>query len=120
MKGIFNFRLFAFLILLMGIYLFLCDFHIPVKNIGKKTESVAYVDSVKQLHLFDLYSYGHIYYHCKLDRERFIDSLTSNRYSGSVNKGDSLLVVISKMNPVLNTVKSVYGRSQDPMQVMSR
>lgn len=120
MKGIFDFRLFAFLILLMGIYLFLCDFQVPVKNIGKKTESIAYVDSVKQLHLFDLYSYDQIYYHYKFDNQRFIDSLTSNRYTGAVNKGDSLLVVVSKMNPGNNTVKSIYGRSQDPMQVMSR
>lgn len=116
----FNFRLFAFLIVLMAVYLFLCDFQIPVKNIGKKAESVAYVDSVKQLDLFDFYSYDQVYYHYFFNEQPFSDSITSNRYTGVVNEGDSLIVMVSKMNPVNNTVKSIYGRSQEPLQVMSR
>lgn len=120
MKGIFSFRLVAVLIVITGIYLFLCDFGLPVTNLGKHTESVAYVDSVRQLDLFDYYSYDQIYYHYKYDDQFFNDSVTESRYTGTVNSGDSLIVVISKTNPYSHVVKSIYGRSQDQIQVMSR
>ena len=120
MKGIFNFRIILLLIILIGFYLILCDFGMPVKNLGKNDVSVAYVDSVKKLDLFDYYSYDQIYYHFRYNDRVYLDSVTESRYAGTVNQGDSLLVVISKVNPKQHSVKSIYGRSQDPIQVMSR
>lgn len=120
MKGLFNFRLFAFLIVLMTVYFFICDFQIPVKNMKNKAESIAYVDSVKQLDFFDFYEYDQIYYHYFYNDQSFSDSITSNRDTGVVNEGDSLLVMVSKVHPMNNTVKSIYGQSQEPLQVMGR
>jgi len=120
MKGIFNFKIVLLLMALIVLYLFLCDFQIPLKNIGKKSESTAYVDSVKHLEIFEVYSYDQIYYHYLFDNQFFHDSITSNRIEGTVNTGDSLIVMVSKMNPGNNTVKSFYGRRQDPIQYMGR
>jgi hypothetical protein len=118
MKGIFNIRLFMLLGLLFAVYLFACDFDLPLRNIGKKAESIAYVDSVKNLQLFDLYTYNQIYYHYVFDNEKFVDSITSNRVKGNVNSGDSLVILISRMNPGQHTVKSVQGIKQDQVQYM--
>ena len=118
MKGIFNIRIVMLVAILALVYLFVCDFQIPIKNIGKKAESTAYVDSVKSLQLFDLYSYNQIYYHYVYDDNKFIDSITSNRILGNVNRGDSLVILVSKMNPVQHTVKSLHNRNRDFVQNM--
>lgn len=118
MKGIFNFQIVVLLLLLMVVYLFACEFNLPIKNIGKRTESTAYVDSVKSLQLFDLYTYDQIYYHYVFDDQKFVDSITSNRVNGNVNRGDSLVIMISRMNPVQHKVLSLHGRNQYQVQYM--
>jgi hypothetical protein len=120
MKGIFNFRIFMLLAFLMIVYLFVCDFNLPLHNIGKKAESTAHVDSVRNLQLFELYSYNQIYYHYYFDHQRFTDSITSNQVRGNVNRGDSLVILISRMNPVQHTVKSVHGMKMERVQYMGR
>lgn len=120
MKGIFSFRLVALLLVLLTVYFFICDFKLPTRDTNFNAESIAYVDSVKQLDLFDFYSYDQIYYHYSFEDMRFCDSVTESRYTGTVNRGDSLLVVISRVDPARHSVKSIYGRSQEPLQVMSR
>lgn len=119
MKGIFSFRLIVVLVVLAFVYLLLCDFHLPIKKLINKTETTAYVDSVKQIRLFDFYSYDQIHYHYIIDNEHFLDSLTSTRYSGSVNAGDSLKILVSKANPAEHTIHSIYGQKQEGVQVMS-
>ena len=118
MKGIFNYRIVFFLAILFGLYLFVCDFKIPIENLGKKMESTAYVDSVKQLEIFEVYNYDLIYYHYLVEEQFYSDSTTANRYDGTLNTGDSLIVVVSKMNPENNTVKSFYTRKQSVVQYM--
>ena len=118
MKGIFNIWIYLLLAFLFTVYLFACDFDLPLRNIGKKTESTAYVDSVRNLQLFDLYTYNQIYYHYVFDKQKFTDSITSNRVRGNVNSGDSLVILISRMNPGQHTVKSVQGIKQEPVQYM--
>ncbi len=118
MKGIFNIRLIMLLAFLFAVYLFACDFKLPLRNIGKKAETIAHVDSVRSLQLFDLYSYNQIYYHYIFDAQKFTDSITSNRLRGNVNTGDSLVILISRMNPGQHTVKSVQGIKQDQVQYM--
>ena len=108
------------LAVLVLFYLVACDFHIPLKNFGKKTESSAYVDSVRRLQLFDLYSYNQIYYHYVFDDCKYSDSITSNRIRGNINQGDSLVIVISKMNPSQHSVRSLHGISQEYVQYMGR
>jgi hypothetical protein len=119
MKAFFSLRLIVVLVIVAGIYLLLCDFHLPVRKLLDKTETTAYVDSVKRIRLFDFYSYDQIHYHYIIDNEHFLDSLTSTRYSGSVNPGDSLKILVSKANPAEHTIHSVYGKKQEGVQVMS-
>lgn len=120
MKEKFNFRLIVLVSILMGLYFFLTHFDIPVQGASKEAVSIAYVDSVKQLDIFDFYSFDQIYYHYRVNDLIFNDSVTESRHTGSVNKGDSMLVIISKLNPEQHAVKSIYGRSQDPVLLMSR
>jgi hypothetical protein len=119
MKGILSFRLFLVLVIVSGIYILLCDFHLPIKKLIDKTETTAYVDSVKHIRLFDFYSYDQIHYHYVVDKRHYRDSLTSTRYSGSVNPGDSLKILVSKTDPGNHTIHSVYGLKQEGVQVMS-
>lgn len=120
MKGKFNFRLIVLLSIIMGIYFFLTNVDLPVQNKTSSDYSIAYVDSVRQLDLFDFYSFDQVYYHYRVNDLIISDSVTESRHTGTVNKGDSLLVIISKFNPEQHTVKSIYGRSQEPTQLMSR
>jgi hypothetical protein len=118
MKGIFNIRIVLVLAFLIVVYLFVCDFDVPVINFGKKAESTAYVDSVKNMQYFEQYSYNQIYYHYVFENQRYIDSITSNRINGNVNRGDSLVILVSKMNPINHTVKSLHGTNKDYVQIM--
>lgn len=118
MKGILNFRIVILLLVLGVIYFFLCDFKTPLKNIGKDVEFVARVDSVKTFQLFEMYTYEQVYYHYFVEREPFNDSITSNRLNGTVNRGDSLIIIVSNVNPVRHHVKSLHGRKQEAYQHM--
>lgn len=120
MRGIFNFRIIILLSLLGVFYFFLCDFHIPIKNIGDKSEIIAHVDSIKNFKLFEMYDYDLVYYHYCINQLVYQDSITSNRLNGTVNKGDSLIVVVSGINPVRHTVKAPQDRKQAAYQLMGR